>query len=367
MNQPTQIRVGVDWKTEAGPLRPLLNDNTVSEIMVNRWDRIFIERTGVIEETRLRFNDSDALSRFVHAAAAAVGRELNRKIPYLEAAFADGTRLTIVIPPIAVDGPSINIRKPARSAMTYKDLVNFGAFDEKAVFFLHQMVLAKQNVIISGGTGSGKTTLLSVLSSFIPPTERVVSIEDTPELQVQVRNLVRLETRPPMGSEDAITMENLLKSALRMRPDRIMIGECRGAEAIDMLMAMNTGHSGSMTTVHANSTIDALRRLESMVLRSGFEAPLSMIQADIASTIHFILQAERGADGKRRIVQITEVTGQLSNKDYETHEVFAINLDTGKPALKTTGHVPRFIAQKTDPRVNFPTDFFHPDKVITLA
>jgi pilus assembly protein CpaF len=364
MNQTApNLKVAVDWKQEAGPLKPLLNDTSVTEIMVNRWDKIFIERSGVIEETRLKFENADALMRFIATTSVAVGRELNRRIPYLEGAFPDGTRITIVISPIAVDGPSITIRKPARAAPTYKDLVSAGSINDKAVYFLHQTVMAKQNIIISGGTGSGKTTLMSVLSSFIGPSERVISIEDTPELQVQVKNIVRLETRPAIGSEPGINMDELVKSALRMRPDRIIIGECRGAEVQDMLMAMNTGHAGSMTTVHANSTEDALRRIESMMFRSGSEAPSEVIENDIANTVDFIIQIVRAFDGRRRITQITEIAGR-NERGYVTNDIFHYTPDRG---LRSTGVTPKFVAEKSDQRINLPPDFFHPEKEVTLG
>lgn len=355
--------VKIDWKAEAGPLRTLINDAEVTEIMINRWDLIFIERNGVIEQSPIKFASQEALDRFAQSASVAVGRELNRRVPYMEGAFPDGTRLTIVISPIAVDGTSITIRKPSYSAVTYKDLIAKGTLNDKMVYFLHQVVMSKQNIIISGGTGSGKTTLLSVLSTFIGQKERVVTMEDTPELQVQVGNNVRLETRPPLGTEPPIEMKDLLKGALRMRPDRIIIGECRGAEAFDMLMAMNTGHSGSMTTVHANSTQDALRRLESMILRSSSDLPHDVIRHDIATTINFIIQIERNFEGKRRIKTITEVTGH-DEQGYQTADIFTFTNDDG---FKSTGIVPGFVGKKADPRIKFPSEFFNPEKQITLG
>lgn len=360
---PLEI-VSNDWKSEAGPLKFFLNDKTVSEIMVNRWDRIFIERNGRIVESDKHFANPEALARLVRALAVAVGKELNRRFPCLDARLPDGSRLNLVAPPVALDGPTITIRKTTDQVMTYQELMKKGSIDDKAVFFLNRAVYAKQNILISGGTGSGKTTLLNVLSSFISDHERVVTLEDTAELRVSVRNVVRMETKPAVGSEPAITMESLLKNALRMRPDRIVVGECRGAEAMDMLMAMNTGHEGSLTTIHANTAMDALRRLESMVLRSGIEAPLSMIQMDIGNTIHFVVQVERAFDGQRRVVEILEVYGR--DKDsYLTREIFKYNHD--KKSLVSTGAVPRFVQENRDDKLALNADLFDPDKKVRLT
>lgn len=353
-----------DWKSEAGPIKVYLNDKTVSEIMVNRWDRIFIERNGMIQEAEHKFQNAEALARLVRALAVAVGKELNRRFPYLDARLPDGSRLHLVVPPVALDGPTITIRKSSDHVMSYQELIQKGSIDGKAIFFLNRAVYAKQNMVISGGTGSGKTTLLNVMSSFIGDHERVVTIEDTAELKLNVRNLVRMETKPAVGSEPAITMESLLKNALRMRPDRIVIGECRGAEAMDMLMAMNTGHEGSLTTVHANSAADALRRMESMVLRSGIEAPLSMIQMDLGNTINFIVQAERSFDGKRRVVEILEVCGR--DKDsYNTREIFKYDPDKG--SLVSTGIVPHFVETSRDEKLALNAEIFDPDKKVRLT
>lgn len=360
---PLEI-VSHEWKSEAGPIKIFLNDKTISEIMVNRWDRIFIERNGRIIESDKHFANPEALARLVRALAVAVGKELNRRFPCLDARLPDGSRLNLVAPPVALDGPTITIRKATDQVMTYQELLKKGSIDGKAVFFLNRAVYAKQNILISGGTGSGKTTLLNVLSSFISDHERVVTLEDTAELRVSVRNVVRMETKPAVGSEPAITMESLLKNALRMRPDRIVVGECRGAEAFDMLMAMNTGHEGSLTTIHANTAKDALRRLESMVLRSGIEAPLSMIQMDIGNTIHFVVQVERAFDGQRRVVEILEVYGR--DKDsYLTREIFKYDHD--KKALVSTGAVPRFVQENRDDKLALNAELFDPDKKVRLT
>lgn len=357
--------VSTDWKVEAGPLRPLIMDPTVSEVMVNNWNLVFVEKNGVIEESPIKFKDPDALMRFVQALAIYVGKEINRRSPCLDARLNDGFRLNIVIPPVALDGPSITIRKPSMQSKGYQELVAAGHLDAKATFFLSQAVAAKQNIIVSGGTGSGKTTLLNVLSGFVRSKERVVTIEDTAELQLKVKNLVRMETKAAIGSDSSVGMDMLLRNALRMRPDRIIIGECRGPETWDMLMAMNTGHEGSMTTVHANTASDALRRIESMILRTGTEAPLSMIQADIANTIHFIVQTGRNMEGKREITEIVEVSGR-SGTDYVINHVFKI----GPNGIQSTGHIPSFVEEHTnrpDSKIKFPAEFFNPEKKISLA
>ena len=352
-----------DWKQEAGPLKPYLMDKSVSEIMVNRWDCIFIERNGVIEASEYKFQNPEALSRFVASLAAVLGKELNRKNPCLDARLPDGSRLNIVIPPIAFESPSVTIRKVSVSNFNHQSMIKSGTMDEKMVYFLNQAVASRQNLVISGGTGSGKTTVMGVLTSFISPKERVVSIEDTAEIQMNIKNLVRMETRSA-SNELSIQTDHLLRNALRMRPDRIIVGECRGSEAFDMLMAMNTGHEGSMTTIHANTAADALRRLEAMILRSGIEAPLSMIQTDIANTLSLMVQVERSADGKRRVVEIMEVLGRTGDK-YETESIFKWS-DAAKATI-STGYTPSFIEESANLKAKFPPQFFNPDYKPKLA
>lgn len=356
--------LSADWKSEAGPLKIYLNDKTISEIMVNRWDRIFIERSGRISQAEHAFPNPEALLRLTRALAVSVGKELNRRTPFIDARLSDGSRLNLVVSPISLDGPAITIRKSHDSSMSYQELIQTGSLDGKAMFFLNRAVYAKQNIVISGGTSSGKTTLLNVLSSFIKDHERVVTLEDTAELQVNVKNVVRLETKAASGTDPAITMDVLLRNALRMRPDRIVIGECRGAEALDMLMAMNTGHEGSLTTIHANSAADALRRLESMVLRSGIETPLSMVQLDIGNTIHLIVQVDRSFDGKRRVVEILEVYGR-DRDGYLTREIF--KMDGEKKGLVSTGIVPRFVLENRDEKLGLTEDIFDPEKKVRLT
>lgn len=347
-----------DWRKDAGPLRIYLNDKTVTEIMVNRYDRVFVERNGVIEECEARFDSTESLMRLAQAIAVNQGKELNRRTPFVDARLPDGSRVNVVIPPISLEGPVITIRKFSNSVITYNHLIQTGSVDDKIVYFLKQAVTAKQNIIVSGGTGSGKTTFLNILSSFIPQKERVVTMEDTAELQLSVKNLVRMETKPEMGSEPPTTMQELLVNALRMRPDRIVVGECRGPEAWDMLIAMNTGHEGSMTTLHANSASDALRRLENMVLRTGQEIPLSLIRNDIGNTVHFVLQTERSADGKRRLVEIIEIRG-MHRDQYVIQKIFEFHPQLG---FLSTGIVPQFVEDPMNQkRIRFPPDFFNPE------
>ncbi|MEZ0391207.1 MAG: CpaF family protein [Pseudobdellovibrionaceae bacterium] len=350
-------RVVADWKQESGPLKTYLNDPNISEIMVNRWDLIFIERNGVIEVAEYKFHNADGLNRFIQSLCAFMGWDLNRKSPYLDARLPDGSRLNIVVPPVAFESPAITIRKATVSNFNYQTLIKAGTFDDKLTYFLKQAVTCRQNILISGGTGSGKTTILGVLSSFINSKERVVSIEDTAEMQINVKNLVRLETGM---TEEGIRQSDLLRNALRMRPDRIIIGECRGAEAFDMLMAMNTGHEGSMTTIHANSATDALRRLEAMIIRSGIEAPLEMIQHDIASTIDFVIQTNRSTDGKRRVSEVLEVIGR-NESGYITESVFKYIDGMG---ISSTAYVPKFVL---DAKGKFPGQFFDADYKVKLT
>jgi pilus assembly protein CpaF len=352
---------GGNWKQESGPLKAFIDDPEVSEIMVNRFDRIFIEKAGVIQETGVKFDNPDLLLRFANAAAVAAGRDINRRHPCIDARLPDGSRLSIIIPPVALEGPIITMRKHARQTLSHRDLTAAGSIDEKMIIFLYHVVRKRQNIMVSGGTSSGKTTLLNVLSSFISSKERIITLEDTAELQLHVKNLVRMETHPPAGSDPGVSMRELVISALRMRPDRIVIGECRGGEAWDMLMAMNTGHEGSMTTLHANSAYDALRRMEAMIIRSGQEAPLSMIKTDIASTINFIVHMERSFDGNRRVTEIVEVAGR-DGEGYTTRDIFKWSQEGG---FKSTGVVPRIVGKIDSSTVN--DAFFAPDFVYKPA
>jgi pilus assembly protein CpaF len=343
------------WTQESGPLRLLIMDPNISEIMVNSHDKIFVEKAGVIEPANVQFKNVDELIRFVNSIAVFTGKELNRKNPYIDARLPDGSRVNIVIGPAAVDGASVTIRKFSDRLVNYDNLVKSQFANEKVIYFLNQAVNARQNIIVSGGTGTGKTTLLNILSSFIPETHRVVTVEGTVELKLSVKNLVRLEASDSMGNDAGISIQDLITNALRMRPDRIIVGECRGDEAWDMLLAMNTGHEGSMTTLHANSAYDTLRRLEAMVLRSGVQAPLSMVKSDIANTIDLIVHTIRDANGVRRISEIAEVCA-LPDGGYNVNNIFEWHPMKG---FVSTGATPRF-ARDLSSDVIFPDAFFNP-------
>lgn len=293
-----------------GPLEMLLRDDSITEIMVNGPNLVFIERKGLVEETDLRFTSNEDVLRIIERIVAPLGRRVDESSPMVDGRLADGSRVNVIIPPLSLVGPCISIRKFARVAFTGEDFVRFGALTAEMVEFLNACVRARLNIVVSGGTSTGKTTVLNLLSSFLPKKERIITIEDAAELQLQHRNLVRLETRPPnVEGKGQITIRQLVINALRMRPDRIVVGEVRGGEALDMLQAMNTGHDGSLTTVHSNSARDTLHRVETMVLMAGMELPLRAIREQIASAFDVVVHLDRLADGTRKVVQITEVQG----------------------------------------------------------
>ncbi len=297
-----------------GPLEPLLTDPTVNDILINGHRNVFVERHGILQKTNTRFRDEKHLLRIIDKIVSRVGRRVDESTPWVDARLEDGSRVNAIIRPCAIDGPTISIRKFARTPLTMDRLIESGALSGKAVTFLRALVEARKNVLISGGTGSGKTTMLNAMSASIDPRSRIVTIEDAAELQLQQEHVVRLETRPPSPSGNgAVHQRDLVRNALRMRPDRIIVGEVRGGETLDMLQAMNTGHDGSMTTVHANSARDALGRLEQMVMMTGIELPLGAVRSQIASGLHFVLQLARLADGKRRVLSISEITGLEGN------------------------------------------------------
>ncbi|TMV70913.1 CpaF family protein, partial [Thioclava sp. BHET1] len=297
-----------------GPLELLLADPTINDILVNSHRSVYVERYGVLEKSRVRFRDERHLLRIIDKIVTRVGRRVDESQPWVDARLEDGSRVNAIIRPCAVDGPSLSIRKFARTPLTMERMLEIGTLNPAASALLKGVVEARLNVLISGGTGSGKTTLLNALSSFIGGSERIVTIEDAAELQLQQEHIVRLETRPPGPSGNgAVSQRDLVRNALRMRPDRIIVGEVRGAETFDMLQAMNTGHDGSMTTVHANTARDALGRLEQMVSMIGVDLPLSAIRAQIASGIHIVVQLNRLSDGRRRIMAISEITGMEGN------------------------------------------------------
>lgn len=293
-----------------GPIEPLLKDPSVTEVMVNGANSIYIERKGRLQKTDIRFRDNEHLMHIIDRIVTAVGRRVDESSPMVDARLADGSRVNVIIPPLSLVGPCLTIRKFSKDVLTVDKMIEFGSFDNRMAEFLEDCVKGRLNIVVSGGTGSGKTTLLNVLSSYVPTTERIVTLEDSAELQLKQDHVVTLETRPAnIEGEGEISMRDLVRNALRMRPDRIIVGECRTGEALDMLQAMNTGHDGSMTTAHANSARDALSRLETMVLMSGMELPLRAIRSQIASAVDIIVQIARLRDGSRKIINIAEVTG----------------------------------------------------------
>ncbi len=293
-----------------GPLEPLLKDETINDILVNGPQQIFIERAGKLQLTDITFKDERHLLRIIDKIVSAVGRRVDESNPYVDARLADGSRFNAMVPPVAVDGSLVSIRKFKKEKLAVDDLVKFGAFTEEMAAYLQAAVSTRLNIIVSGGTGSGKTTTLNALSSFIDNSERILTIEDTAELQLQQVHVGRMESRPPnVEGKGAVTQRDCLRNALRMRPDRIIVGETRGEEVIDMLQAMNTGHDGSMTTIHANSARDGVSRLENMIAMAGIEMPIKAVRSQIASAVNLIVQASRLQDGSRRMVSITEITG----------------------------------------------------------
>ena len=333
-----------------GPVTPMLRSANVSEVMVNGPDRIFVESKGLLYETGVKFFDEKHLQQIIRRVVEPLGRHVDDASPMVDARLPDGSRVNAVIPPLALDGSSMTIRKFADKKLTTDDLVRFGSLTPEMAAFLECAVRNRQNIVVSGGTGSGKTTLLNVLSQFIPRGERVVTIEDSAELKLSHRNIVRLEARPAnIEGKGRVAIRDLVVNALRMRPDRIIVGECRGAEALDMLQAMNTGHDGSLTTLHANTPRDALSRLENMVMMAGFELPSSAIREQVSSAVNLIVQQTRLPDGSRKIVNITEVTGREGDV-ITTQDIFVFTKtgfgEDGVEGFHTaTGNIPYFIEE----------------------
>jgi pilus assembly protein CpaF len=332
-----------------GPLEPLLRDPTVSEIMVNSPTTVFCERRGMIDEAPVAFRDDAHLLHTIDKILGPIGRRLDESSPMVDARLADGSRVNAIVPPLAVHGPALTIRKFSRDLLTAADLIRFGTLSEDAVAVLGACVRARLNVLVSGGTGTGKTTLLNVLSAFIPRRERIVTIEDPAELQINHPNWISLETRPPnIEGRGQVVQRDLLRNALRMRPDRIIVGECRAGEAFDMLQAMNTGHDGSLTTVHANSPRDALARVENMVLMAGLDLPVQAIREQIASGLDVVVHLSRLADGSRRVSYLSEIVG-MEGAVILTHDVFLFEQtavgENGRVLgrLVPTGVRPRFV------------------------
>ena len=315
----------IDEVTGLGPLEPLLADDTITDILVNTYKQCYVERNGKLELSPVQFKDNAHLMRVINKIVSAVGRRVDESSPWVDARLADGSRVNAMVPPCALDGPLLSIRKFSKMPFTVDRLIQSQAFSEEMALFLHACVRTRLNIMISGGTGSGKTTTLNALSSFIPDNERIVTIEDTAELQLQQEHIGRMESRPAnIEGTGAVTIRDLVRNALRMRPDRIIVGECRGDEVIDMLQAMNTGHDGSMTTIHANSPRDALGRIENMIGMSGIELPLKVVRANISSALNLIVQVTRMTDGMRRMVSITEIVG-MEGDVVTMQEIFKFN------------------------------------------
>jgi pilus assembly protein CpaF len=347
-----------------GPLETLLKDPTISDILINGPHMIYVERRGKLELTDVKFRDNEHLLQIIDRIVSKVGRRVDETSPMVDARLPDGSRVNAIIPPIALDGPSMSIRRFGANPLKLEDLLNYKAFTPEMAMLMEACIKARLNIVISGGTGCGKTTLLNTLSSFIPNDERVITIEDAAELQLQQEHVVRLETRPPnIEGKGAITTRDLVRNALRMRPERIIIGECRGAETLDMLQAMNTGHSGSMTTLHANSVRDALSRLETMIMMGGFELPIKAMRQQIASAVDLVIQANRLQGGPRKITGITEVMN-MEQDVIITQEVFRfrqLGIDQNGRAFgqfEATGVRPSFVNRLEAKGIKLPSNMF---------
>ena len=350
-----------------GPLEPLLKDPTITDILVNGHDRVFVERYGMLEASPVRFKDERHLIRIIQKIVSAVGRRVDESSPLVDARLADGSRVNAVVPPLALDGSLLSIRKFAKVPISMDRLVEIGSIPVQVAEVLKAIVASRRNVLISGGTGSGKTTLLNAMSAFINNHERIVTIEDSAELQLQQAHVARLETRPRnIEGKGEITQRDLVKNALRMRPDRIIVGEVRAGEAFDMLQAMNTGHDGSMTTVHANTPRDALSRVEQMIGMSGIDIPVRSSRAQVASAINVVVQVQRLADGRRRLLSVSEITG-MEGEVVTMQEIFRFR-QTGMTAdrqvqgrFEATGIRPRFLDQAFAHGISLSPELFRPD------
>jgi pilus assembly protein CpaF len=351
INSSDQERLVDDVMDETfglGPLETLLKDQTISDILINKFDRIFVERKGRLELVDTRFRDNQHLRQIIDRIVGLVGRRIDETSPMVDARLSDGSRVNAIIPPLALDGPAMSIRRFGSKPLQLEDLIRAGAFPSAVMDFLSAAVQARCNVLISGGTGSGKTTLLNCLSRYIPSDERVITIEDAAELQLQQPHVVRLETRPSnVEGRGEVNQRDLVKNCLRMRPDRVIIGECRSGEALDMLQAMNTGHDGSMTTVHANNTRDALQRLEVMVAMAGYDIPVKAMRTQISSAIQIVIQARRLTGGRRKVTSVSEISG-MEGDNIQMHDLFQFE----QAGVDGDGHaVGRFVCTGIRPRV----------------
>jgi len=335
-----------------GPLEDLLVDPAITDIMVNNKDEVYIEKNGKLEITKKKFISNEQVRMVIERIIAPLGRRIDESVPMVDARLEDGSRVNAIIPPLSLTGPTLTIRKFRKEKFKIEDLINFNSLNQNMAEFIKAAVVCRKNIIVSGGTGSGKTTMLNVLSGFIPGKERIITIEDAAELKLNQEHWVRLESRPPnMEGKGAIAVRDIFRNTLRMRPDRIIIGECRGLETLDMLQAMNTGHDGSMTTVHANSTQDVLTRLDSMILISGIELPVRAIREMVASAINLIIQTARLSDGTRKVIQITELLGMKDDIHINTQDIFIFKqsgLDSKGNIIgefKSTGYLPTFLEE----------------------
>jgi pilus assembly protein CpaF len=354
----------IDETFGLGPLEPLFRDQTITDILINGAKTVYVERSGRLEKTRISFANDGHLTKIIQRIVSAVGRRIDETTPMVDARLQDGSRVNAIIPPLALDGPLVSIRRFGARPLRDQDLFENRSITADMIQFLRSCVRARMNVLISGGTGSGKTTLLNVLSAYIPREERVATIEDAAELQLQQPHVIRMETRPAnVEGEGEVATRDLVRNALRMRPDRIIVGECRGPEALDMLQAMNTGHDGSLTTIHANTTRDALMRLEMMVGMAGFDVPIWTIRRQIASAIHIVVQAVRLTGGPRKIVRISEITG-MEGDIITMHDLFVFK-QTGvnehrvaEGYFSTTGVRPNCLEQLASAGENVPNEMF---------
>ncbi|MCG9714539.1 CpaF family protein [Shewanella insulae] len=359
------IKLIIDEVLGLGPLETLLADSTISDILVNSFDRVYVERRGKLEHVNVKFHSNAHLLNIIDRIVSSVGRRIDESSPMVDARLADGSRVNAIIPPLALDGPSLSIRRFSVDKLTAKELIEYESITAEMVELLEGTVKGKLNVLVSGGTGSGKTTLLNMLSGYIPSDERIVTIEDSAELQLQQPHTVRLETRPQnIEGRGEVTQRDLVKNCLRMRPDRIVVGEVRGGEALDMLTAMNTGHEGSLTTLHANSPRDALGRLEYMVCMAGFDMPVSNIRTQIASAIDLVVQLERQEDGRRRVISIQEING-MEGDVITMSEIFRFTREginehgQIKGSFAATGVIPGFHSKLKQHGIDLPYELFN--------
>lgn len=367
LNQAEKEKLLIDIQNETfglGPLEPLLSDPSISDILVNNYGNVYIERKGMLQKTDIVFRDNNHLMQIIERIVSRVGRRIDESSPYVDARLSDGSRVNAIIPPLAIDGPVLSIRRFGVDPLKMFDLIALGTVDERMAMILQACVKTRLNILISGGTGTGKTTMLNVLSEYIPETERIVTIEDSAELQLKQDHVVRLETRPPnIEGKGEVTQRDLVRNALRMRPDRIVLGEVRSSEALDMLQAMNTGHDGSISTIHSNSPRDALSRLGTMVMMAGMDLPDRAIREQISSAINLLIQLVRFPDGSRKIVKVAEITGMEGNT-IVMQDIFVFDLQgidaEGKivGTFKATGIRPQFMQRFKVSGINLPCEIF---------